>query len=376
MLTALLKGQSIDMRILLFETTAYYPSSPLFLEALQQIVSRQPQQHQYSFIDEARFQRTRRSLVARIGRRLLRCPPVDRTALNQALLEGAISFRPDLILICKGAFISPKTLAHIKRTTEAALINYATDDPFNPRVSTPDLVDAIPLYDTYVCTKRGIMVDVAKAGCPSAIYVPFGYKPAVHFPEAPTTSEEHRRFDSDVAFIGGCDDDRVPFFKTLVEAIPTLNLALYGGFWDRKRDLRRYWRGFAVGRDFRLALGGTKIAINLVRRANRDGHTMRSFEIPACGAFMLAERTSEHTALFAEGHAAAYFASPKELVEKVQHYLANEDERTAIAGMARTTVTTGHHTYHDRLCSIFLSASELFYPFSHDLSGGHAPSCA
>jgi spore maturation protein CgeB len=77
-----------------------------------------------------------------------------------------------------------------------------------------------------------------------------------------------------------------------------IDLALYEGFWDRSASLRRYWRGFALGGDFRMALGGTKVAGNLVRRANLDGHVIRSFEIPACGAFMLAERTAEHLALF------------------------------------------------------------------------------
>lgn len=74
------------------------------------------------------------------------------------------------------------------------------------------------------------MRDVTKAGCAEVIYVPFGYKPSVHFPEPPVTAEEHGRFDSDVVFIGGCDRDRVPFLKTLVRAVPGLNLVLYGGF--------------------------------------------------------------------------------------------------------------------------------------------------
>ncbi len=340
------------MRLLLFDTTAYYPSSPLFLEALQELSAKEPRRVRYAFIDEARFQGGPRSLAARIARRLLCRDPIDRSALYRTFLSQAKSFRPDLVLICKGGSILPETLAKIKQSTGAMLVNYATDDPLNPRVSTRDLIEAIPLYDLYACTKRTIMADVAKAGCPHVVYMPFAYKPTVHFPEPPETVEEHRRFDSDVAFIGGCDRDRVPFFRALVKAMPDLKLVLYGSFWNRSLSLRPYWRGLALGRDFRMALGGTKIAINLVRRTNRDGHVMRSFEIPACGGFMLAERTDEHLELFSEGEEAAYFGSPEEMIDMIRYYLGHESERQRIKDAGRRKVTSGKHAYADRLIEI------------------------
>jgi len=350
------------MRLLLFDTTAYYPSSPLFLEALQELSALQRGDFQFTFVDEAHFRRAGQSLGAWLGRFLPWGSPLDRPALNRALLETARSFQPDLILICKGAAIAPETLAQIKRATGAVLVNYATDDPFNPRVNSRDLVQAIPCYDLYACTKLAIVTDVIQAGCATATYVPFAYKPSVHFPEPPRRAEEHRRFDSDVAFIGGYDRDRAPLFKALIKAIPSLKLALYGSFWNRSPTLRRYWRGFALGRDFRMAVGGSKIALNLVRKANRDGHVMRSFELPACRGFMLAERTTEHQRLFVEDRDAAYFASPEELVEKIKRFLGHEDERAAIAFQGRNIVLTGGHTYRDRLHSIIASADTLFHP--------------
>jgi len=262
-------------------------------------------------------------------------------------------------LVCKGAYIAPDTLVNIKAETGAALANYATDDPFNPKVSTPELVEAIQIYDMYACTKRAIMHDVVRMGCRNLIYSPFAYKPSVHFPELPISESDRARFCSDVAFIGGCDADRVLFFKTLIKAIPSLNLALYGGFWNRSLSLRRYWRGFVVGREYRMALLGAKIVVNLVRRANRDGHVMRSFEIPACGAFMLAERTDEHQDLFAECRESAYFDSADELAEKVKYYLAREEERLAIAARGHEAVTQGRHTYRDRLLQIINKTREL-----------------
>jgi spore maturation protein CgeB len=256
------------------------------------------------------------------------------------------------VLIVMGFHILPETLRTIKSETGATLINYATDDPFNERTSRQNVREAIPVYDVYACTKRAIINDVTRAGCSNVQYVRFGYQPSLHFVETPLTSKEQNRFTADVAFVGEGDGDRLPFFTALTKAIPDLNLALYGGLWGLSPTLRRYHRGTVRGRDFRLALGSAKIAVNLVRMQNRDDHVMRSFEGPACGAFMLNERTKEHLALFVEGREAAYFESPEELVQKTRYYLDNEEEREQIreAGWQKTTV--GGHTYDDRLRQI------------------------
>ena len=108
-----------------------------------------------------------------------------------------------------------------------------------------------------------------------------------------------------------------------------------------------------------MALSGAKIAPCLVRRANRDGHVMRSFEVPACCTFMLAERTEEHLELFEEGKEAAYFSSPEQLVEKVRYYLTQEKERKRMAEAAYRKVTSGKHTYKDRLENILQAANSL-----------------
>ena len=344
------------MRILLFETTAHYPASPLFLEALQRLASESGGRLEYDFVDEAAFVLPGGGLGRRLARRVLGRRPFDLQGLNAHLLNRARLFKPDVVLVCKGASIAPNTLSAIKAETGAMLINYATDDPFNPRVSTTQLVQSIPLYDLYACTKLAIMDDVARNGCRRVTYVPFAYKREVHFPEAPSTDEEHHKFDSDVAFVGGCDADRAPFFRELSEMMPELNLALYGGYWNRWSSLRHYSRGFAVGRDFRLALGGTKLAINLVRRANRDGHVMRSFEIPACGAFMLAEKTPEHDEVFTDGINVAFFQSVPDVVRQIRHYLASPEERERIMRAGHSIVSSQQHDYTSRLSSILATA--------------------
>jgi len=195
------------------------------------------------------------------------------------------------------------------------------------------------------------MPDVRRAGGRGVVFIRFGYKPAVHFPEQPRNDDEAQRFHSDVVFVGNPDPTRVPHLEA-VSRLPGVSLALFGNTWSRYGSLSRYARGPAVGRAYRLALGGARIALCIVRHANRDQHVMRTFEIPACGAFMLAERTEEHLELFADEREAAYFGSTEELADKVRFYLAHDELRRRIAQEGYTRVTTGRHTYRDRLAEI------------------------
>lgn len=369
-------SRSKPVKILTLDTTAHDLPWPLFGQGLEALTKEEPKRYSYSFFDEATFlkratirdriitrgldwvtinvEKPRARVIAyeiaslvRYRRHAVRCPD-----LNRALLAAVRTFLPDVVLVVMGFHIWPRTLDRIKKDTGALMVNYATDDPFNMRTSTQDLRDCIPLYDIYACTRKAMMKDISRAGCCNVQYTQFGYHPTVHFVETPETEAERRRFASDVAFVGEGDADRVPFFRTLIEAIPNLNLALYGGLWGLNRALRRYYRGSARGRDFRMALGGARIAVNLLRAQNRDDHVMRTFEGPACGAFMLNQRTEEQMALFEEGQDAAYFESPEELVNKVRYYLGNDSERERIRKNGHTKTIEGNHTYRDRLMEI------------------------
>jgi len=129
--------------------------------------------------------------------------------------------------------------------------------------------------------------------------------------------EEEAGLASDVIFVGGADRDRVPLVAALIAT--GLRVALYGGYWNRYAPTREHHRGHADPRTIRQATAAAKIALCLVRRANRDGHVMRSFEIPAIGACMLVEETEEHREIFSiEGETVVYFRSIPEMIDKAR----------------------------------------------------------
>jgi spore maturation protein CgeB len=308
---------------------------------------------EHNWFDEKEFTTPKSAIYFhKAFRRLSGRRPPGYWRLNRKFLEAARAYGPDVVLVVSGKHLSPATIRSIKASTGAALANYATDDPFNTAVSTPMFRRSIPYYDFYACTKTAIIADVQSAGCRNAVYVPFGYKPDHHFPEQASTAEEHERFDTDVAFVGGCDDDRLPIISAIPSAQPGLRLNLFGWFWDRHAATRPYFRGRAWGREVRLAFSGAKIVVNLVRRANRDSHGPRTFEIPACGGFMLTDRTDEQCSLLAEDKEAVYFSSTEEMVDKIRYYLGHDSQRRQIAQAGYRSITSEKHTYADRLKTI------------------------
>jgi spore maturation protein CgeB len=347
----------ISMRVLLSESSLYKPLYPYFAVALEDLS--RTRQWQFRFVDEADFFPSRRSLPRRALEKFLGQSWRGHCLYNRRLIEVARTFRPDVVLVVSGKFVSPTTLNLIKRQTGAVLVNYATDDPYNPIVSTRYFRKSIREFDIYITPKKALVEDIKAATCARAVRLPFAYRPEIHFKEPPEADDEKRRFACEVIFIGSCDHDRPAFFRPLLQNHPSLRLSIYGANgWERYHFLRPYIRGVVWGRDFRLALSGARIALNFIRHTNRDDHSERAFQIAACGTFMLSERTDEQVELFAENREAAYFGSAEELSDKVGYYLQHDSEREAIAAAGHRRVLADGHTCKNRLLQILSIASE------------------
>jgi spore maturation protein CgeB len=341
--------------MLLVDTTQYSPSSPLFAEAMERASTSGT--FRGEFVDEAPALGRSMSRVERVLNRIRRWPHRSIVDLHRVIVARAEALQPTVVLVVKGAHLTVDCLAALK-STGATIVNFATDDPFNPRTSTALWRRTLPMYDV-VCTPRRANIDDLKSvGVSDVCFVPFGYKAGVHFAEAPENFEEQKRFESDVCFIGGADPDRVVYFEELVRQVPGVKLALYGGYWNRSPRLAPFWRGYAVGREFRLAVGGAAISVNLVRRANRDDHVMRTFEVPACGGCMLTEPTPTHRELFRDGEEAFFFDSPASFIDKVRFLLDKPEIRRQAAAASQLRITQAGNRYDDRLATIIERAQQ------------------
>jgi len=224
-------------------------------------------------------------------------------------------------------------------------LNYLTDDPWNPAHRAEWFEDALPRYDVVYSPRRANMGDLRTAGVPAVSYLAFGYNPDLHFEER---SCGESAATHDVIFAGGGDRDRVPLIAALIRA--GFGVALYGSLWERYPETRGCTRGQADFSTLRRAHADARVALCLVRRANRDGHSMRTFEVAAMGSCVLAEYTDEHREILgADGEAVVYFRTQQEMIDRLRWLLDHPEERRRLRAAVRARITGGRNTYRDRL---------------------------
>jgi spore maturation protein CgeB len=101
----------------------------------------------------------------------------------------------------------------------------------------------------------------------------------------------------------------------------------------------------------RKATSAAMVCLCLARKANRDGHTMRSYEVPAMRGVILAEATDDHKDMFGE-EGALYFRDTPEMITKAKWLVAHQPEVRQMAERAYARITSGANTYRDRLETI------------------------
>jgi spore maturation protein CgeB len=270
---------------------------------------------------------------------------------NVTLVKECHAFRPELVLSTGISPVSAGTLKQISGLG-ARTVNFLTDDPWNSWNEAGYFWDSLRSYDLIANPRKVNLQQLLDHGCRSVEYLPFGYNPAYHFIESNISPVERERFSCDVALLGGADGDRVPLARALAQA--GFDLALYGGYWSRVADLRSFYRGMAYGRELRLAVSLAKVQVCMGRKANRDGHAMRSLEFPAMGACLTVEDSPEHRALYGdENECVLYWSDPSSLISSV-HALVSDPvlNRRLRAALHHKICGAGEHVYAHRLQSI------------------------
>lgn len=262
---------------------------------------------------------------------------VDRVVLGKTLSSlGNTPF--DLVYVNGGELIGPDLVKGLK-DRYGRVVNYNNDDPYglNQHRRWRLYLRSLALYDLSVVVRPANVEENYRAGARNVLRVHMSADEIAHAPRL-LTVEDKQKWASDVTFIGTWMPERGPFLAQLLAfGIP---LSIWGDGWHKAPEwtlLRRSWRGPGLSNadDYAKAVQCSRICLGLLSKGNRDLHTTRSMEIPYLGAFLCAERTEEHLALYEENKEAVFWSDAEECAERCHRFLGNEQERVAVTARGR-----------------------------------------
>jgi len=279
--------------------------------------------------------------------------PLDIAGINKKIRQEVFKQKFDIVWIEKGNTILPATLKFIKKCLpEAKLISVSEDDMYAKHNRSNYYVWGLKYYDIVFTTKTYNLQELKNLGAKRTELFLDSYNEDVHKPMQ-LTDEERARFSCDVGAIGAFEKERAVSLLYLAEH--GVKVAVWGGNWDawinrhKNLDVKNE---FLFGTDYAKAISAAKINLNFLRKVNRDEVTSRSVEIPACGGFMLGERTKRHLEFFKEGVEAEFFDSNEEMLKKVKYYLEQEEERKRIASAGRERCLKSEYSMGAQLSKI------------------------
>lgn len=261
----------------------------------------------------------------RVASRLTR--RTSQSIYRKQLIRACTVLRPKYFVTVKGSAITKDLLQRIKGTG-AQTVMYYPDFHFNhPDVS----VDSFDEYDFFITTKTH-QLEHLRERLPSTstvAYIPHGYCSAVHRPVHASVAESD--FQVDVQHAGNHSAYKQEWIEGARRALPETTFRVIGSHWwpnvkpgplDR-REIAEARTGIAYAEAIQSARINVAVLMGPTRHGWEDRVSTRTFEIPACGGFMLHIDNEEVRDLYKVGSEIDVFATPDELADKIGYYLRN-----------------------------------------------------
>ncbi len=280
---------------------------------------------------------------------------ISNYVLNKLLIKKINSFNPDMVLVDKGDTILPGTLKKINRK-DKLIVNWCLDEPFGKfgrfnKVRNISEYDYFFMFDKYyseLLTKKGI----------NAPYLPVAGDPKIHREIIPVNK---RKYLCDVSFIGSHHPNREKILKEIAD----YNLKVWGYRWKKiNKNSPLYPKvqnniikgnktkkgAFEMCKYFNLS----KINMNMHHaQAVKGGVNLRIFEVLLTNSFLISDYQEGIEKLFRLDKEIICYDKDnvKELREKIDYYLKNEDERLKIAKAGQKRALE-EHKVEDRIKEI------------------------
>ncbi len=288
-------------------------------------------------------------------------PHIQR--LNRELLAAAEMHVVDALWADKVLGLQPATLKAMRRRG-IVTVSYMIDNAFGPRrdpgwrLYMRDLRE----FDLHV-TQRDVSVrDYEQRGARRVLKIQTAYEPTLHYPPPAGWTDADRT--RGVSFIGSPYDNRAEFLVRLATEF-NVPLSVSGAkAWRSVLSPEMLARLFS-GEDglyhdaYREAIWASQINLSFLTHSNQDEYAHKSFEIAACGGFLLAERSEGHSRKFREDEEAVFFTGVEECAAKIRRYLPDEAGRTRIAAAGRARAVESGYGNDAQVARIVAEVQEI-----------------
>ena len=297
----------------------------------------------------------------KLARRVLR--PLIVRDFNETLARKAEELQPHILFVCKGAMVTPSAIQRAKAAGAWVAmwwpdVSFFAHGPYIPRV--------VPHYDWIFTTKTFGLRDLeTRFGVRSASFMPHAFHPEVHR-KFRCDASDYERYACDVSFIGTWSPKKQALLEALTDRRPDIKLKIWGAQWDKAGPKLKRWlvERETIGAEYAKAIRLSSINLGILSEArpgasSGDLITARTFHIPACGGFMLHERSAEIGEYFVEGEDCALFGGAAEMIDKVSYFLAHPDERKAITEAGHVRCLASGNAVDDRVRTVLAKFEEL-----------------
>jgi spore maturation protein CgeB len=267
---------------------------------------------------------------------------------NARLINAVKESKPDLIFIIRGSDFSSQTLIKIKNENKVKLVCWWMEGSSDIEKSA----EKAPYYDFYFINSRYAVKEHVKQGIKNCFYLPLGADLEFH-KKITFSNNVDNRYKCNIGFVGAWDQNRQNLLQNLTDFD---NASILGPKWRKKNFKNKKMLNIIKGEglyneDIVNFFNTTKINININLRQNHNipsGANLRTFEVTACGGFLLTDFVEELPELFRIPNEIEVFNAKDEFIDKIKYYLKNDSVREKIAENGFRRVIADH-TYEIRM---------------------------
>lgn len=281
---------------------------------------------------------------------------------NKKLLNYVSALQPDVLLVLKGDILLPETIEKIRNNSDAILVLWCYDSAL--RFS--NVLKGGKYYHIFYTYEPTDIQKLRKYNI-QANLLPMAYDPNSYFKLEDETATR------DISFVGGLGDypDRKKILEMIISHYRELRLEVWGTAWTwynpflqyeykiKRRTLGKHIHNYNIPpEEVNKVYNSTKICLDIHHRQSKEGTGPRTFEILGAGGFPLTDYKKILEELFDIGREVECYKNENDLLEKIEYYLENEDERKKIAQRGND-IAKKKHTYKHRAETILSDIETL-----------------